>query len=46
VSRLLKKKVVAHTEDELPLLYGHADAEERFLLDFLIGSMARDHQPL
>jgi hypothetical protein len=26
--------------------YGHADAEERFLLDFFIGSMAREHQPL
>jgi len=25
---------------------GHADGEERFLLDFFIGSMARDHQPL
>jgi integrase len=53
VSRLLKKKeyphdhkkkVVAHTEDELSLLYGHADADERFLLDFFIGSMARDHE--
>jgi hypothetical protein len=28
-----KKKVVAHTEEELALLYGHADAEELFLLD-------------
>jgi hypothetical protein len=28
----------------LPLLYGHANAEERFLLDFFIGSMVRDHE--
>jgi len=35
----------AHAEDELSLLCGHAHAEERFL-DFFIGSMARDHQPL
>jgi hypothetical protein len=28
----------------LPLLYGHADAEERFLMDFFIGSMVRDHE--
>jgi hypothetical protein len=53
VSRLLKKKeypryhkkkVVAHPEDELSLLYGHANAEERFLLDFFIGSMVRDDE--
>jgi len=53
VSRLLKKKeypryhkkkVVAHPEDELSLLYGHANGEERFLLDFFIGSMVRDHE--
>jgi hypothetical protein len=53
VSRLLKKKeypryhkkkVVAHPGDELSLLYGHANAEERFLLDFFIGSMVRDHE--
>jgi hypothetical protein len=28
----------------LSLLFGHADAEERFLLDFFIGSMVRDHE--
>jgi integrase len=28
----------------LSLLYWHADADERFLLDFFIGSMARDHE--
>ena len=53
VSRLLKKKeypryhkkkVVAHPDDELSFLYGHANAEERFLLDFFIGSMVRDHE--
>jgi integrase/recombinase XerD len=53
VSRLLKKKeypryhkkkVVAHPEEELSLLYGHANAEERFLLDFFIGSMVRDEE--
>ncbi len=39
-----KKKVVAHTDEELALLYWPADAEEVFLLDFFIGSMARDHE--
>jgi hypothetical protein len=48
VSRLLKKKeypqyhkkkVVAHPENELSVLYGHANEKERFLLDFFIGSM-------
>jgi integrase len=53
ISKLLKsheypqyheKKVVAHTEAELSLLYSHADEEERFLLDYFIGSMARDKE--
>ena len=53
VSRLLKKKeypqyhkkkVVFHPENELCLLYGHANEKERFLLDFFIGSMVRDHE--
>jgi integrase len=53
ISKLLKKneepkyhekKVVAHPDDELDVLYGAADAEETFLLDFFIGSMARDHE--
>jgi len=39
-----KKIVVAHPDDELDVLYGTADAEETFLLDFFIGSMARDHE--
>jgi integrase len=39
-----EKKVVAHTDDELSVLYGAADSEETFLLDFFIGSMARDHE--
>lgn len=39
-----EKKVVAHTNDELSVLYGAADPEETFLLDFFIGSMARDHE--
>ena len=26
------------------MLYGAADAEETFLLDFFIGSMVRDHE--
>jgi integrase len=42
--RYHKKKVVAHTDEELALLYGHANAEELFLLDYFIGSMARDHE--
>jgi integrase len=40
--RYHKKKIVAHTDEELSLLYSHADDEERFLLDFFVGSMARD----
>lgn len=39
-----KKIVIAHPDDELDVLYGAADAEEAFLLDFFIGSMARDHE--
>jgi len=39
-----EKKVVAHPEDELDVLYGAADADETFLLDFFIGSMTRDHE--
>jgi len=39
-----KKKVVAHPENELSVLYGHANEKERFLLDFFIGSMVRDHE--
>jgi len=38
------KKVVAHPDDELDVLYGAADADETFLLDSFIGSMARDHE--
>jgi len=36
------KKIVAHTDEELALLYSHANDEERFLMDFFLGSMARD----
>jgi integrase len=39
-----EKKVVARTDDELDVLYGHANAEDTFLLDFFIGTMARDHE--
>ena len=39
-----EKKVVAHPDDELDVLYGAGDAEETFLLDFFIGSMTRDHE--
>jgi integrase len=39
-----EKKVVAHTDDELSVLYSAADVEGTFLLDFFIGSMARDHE--
>ncbi|MFI5096988.1 MAG: tyrosine-type recombinase/integrase [Candidatus Acidiferrales bacterium] len=42
--RYHEKKVVAHTDDELGVLYGHANAEDIFLLDFFIGTMARDHE--
>lgn len=39
-----KKIVVAHPDDELDVLYGAANEGETFLLDFFIGSMARDHE--
>jgi len=39
-----KKKIIAHTDEQLGLLYGHATGEEIFLLDFFLGSMARDHE--
>ena len=39
-----EKKIVAHPDDELDVLYGAADADEAFLLDFFIGSVARDHE--
>jgi integrase len=39
-----EKKIVAHTDEELALLYSHANEEETFLLDFFLGSMARDHE--
>jgi hypothetical protein len=39
-----RKRSSAHPDDELSLLYGHANAEERFLPDFFIRSMVRDHE--
>ena len=39
-----RKRSSAHPNDELSLLYGHADAKERFLLDFFISSTVRDHE--
>jgi len=36
------KPVKAHTEDELNLLYAHATEEERFLLDYFLGSAVRN----
>lgn len=39
-----EKKVIAHPDGELDVLYGAGDAEAKFLLDFFIGSMARDHE--
>jgi integrase/recombinase XerD len=39
-----EKQVVAHTDEELAILYGEADEDERFLLDFFIGTMVRDHE--
>jgi len=37
-----KKAVSAHTEAELEWLYGHADPDQRFLLDFGLNSGFRD----
>ncbi len=42
--RYHEKQVVAHTDEELEVLYREADEDERFLLDFLIGTMVRDHE--
>lgn len=42
--RYHEKQVVAHTDEELALLYREADEDERFLLDFFIGTMVRDHE--
>jgi integrase len=42
--RYYEKKVVAHPDHELALLYSHANAEEWFLLDYFIGTMVRDHE--
>ena len=42
--RYHEKKVVAHPDHELNVLYSRADAEEWFLLDYFIGSMVRDHE--
>jgi hypothetical protein len=51
VSKLLKKSeypqfeekmVTAHTDEELEYVYAHADAEQRFLLDFGLNSGFRD----
>jgi integrase len=42
--RYHEKLVVAHTDEELAVLYREADEDERFLLDFFIGTMVRDHE--
>jgi integrase len=42
--RYHEKKIVAHPDSELDVLYSHADTEERFMLDFFLGTMARDHE--
>lgn len=39
-----EKQVVAHTDEELAVLYRKADEDERFLLDFFIGTMVRDRE--
>jgi integrase len=38
------KTIVAHTDEELSLLYAHDTGEETFLLDFFLGSMVRDSE--
>jgi len=42
--RYHEKQVVAHTDEELAVLYREADEDERFLLNFFIGTMVRDHE--
>jgi integrase len=42
--RYHEKQVVAHTDEELAVLYREADEDERFLLYFFIGTMVRDHE--
>jgi integrase len=42
--RYHEKQVVAHADEELAALYREVDEDERFLLDFFIGTMVRDHE--
>jgi hypothetical protein len=42
IAAAITRKVVAHADEELALLYSYANDEERFLVDFFIGTMARD----
>jgi integrase len=37
-----EKTVSAHSDEELEILYAHANSEERFLLDYFLGSGVRD----
>jgi integrase len=37
-----EKTVSAHSDEELELLYSHANGEERFTLDYFLGSGVRD----
>jgi hypothetical protein len=37
---IYRKVKTPDTNEELALLYSHANDEERFLLDFFLGSMA------
>jgi len=39
--RYHEKKIVAHPDAELDVLYSHADPEEWFMLDFFLGTMVR-----
>jgi hypothetical protein len=42
--RYHEKKVIAHPETKLSVLYSHAGAEDWFLLDFFIVATARNHE--
>jgi len=42
--RYHEKKIVAHPDAELDVLYSHADPEEWFMLDFFLGTMVPDHE--
>jgi integrase len=42
--KFINKVISAHSDAELGLLYSYADTDETFLMDFYLGSMARESE--